>query len=153
LIDVHLRSVVKLPDVEYRGTPTLAKSIRKRTMTDKEISLVKAMLSKGIRNDAIHFYFNRADRLLSSGRIAQIRKKKYGASVVEASPDELELFLADWHARQATGDGQGAISPVAPGIITAMFIERAGPTCLNRLSASISGASAEIRPPRGAAEG
>ena len=30
---------------------------------------------------------------------------------------------------------------------------RAGPACLNRLSASISGASAGIRPPRGAAEG
>jgi hypothetical protein len=30
---------------------------------------------------------------------------------------------------------------------------RAGPGCLNRFSASISGASAGIRPPRGAAEG
>ena len=32
-------------------------------------------------------------------------------------------------------------------------LDRAGPACLNRLSASISGASAGIRPPRGAAEG
>ncbi len=32
-------------------------------------------------------------------------------------------------------------------------LKRAGPACLNRLSASISGASAGIRPPRGAAEG
>jgi hypothetical protein len=31
--------------------------------------------------------------------------------------------------------------------------ERAGPACLNRFSASISGGSAGIRPPRGAAEG
>jgi starch synthase (maltosyl-transferring) len=30
---------------------------------------------------------------------------------------------------------------------------RAGPACLNRISASISGASAGVRPPRGAAEG
>jgi Putative DNA-binding domain len=93
-------------------------------MTDQEIGIVKAMLSKGMRNDAIHFYFNRADRLLSSGRIAQIRKKKYGASVVEASPDELESFLADWQARQRTNSSHGTISPVAPGIISAMFIEK-----------------------------
>ena len=76
-------------------------------MTDQEISIVKVMLSKGMRNDAIHFYFNRADRLLSSGRIAQIRKNKYGATIVEATPDELESFLADWHARQTTNSGQG----------------------------------------------
>jgi hypothetical protein len=31
--------------------------------------------------------------------------------------------------------------------------QRAGPACLNRISASISGASAGVRPPRGAAEG
>jgi hypothetical protein len=93
-------------------------------MTDQEISIVKAMLSKGMRNDAIHFYFNRADRLLSSGRIAQIRKNKYGATIVEATPDELESFLADWHARQTTNIGQGTISPVAPNIISAMFVEK-----------------------------
>jgi hypothetical protein len=85
----------------------MVKSNRKRTMTDQEIGIVKAMLSKGMRNDAIHFYFNRADRLLSSGRIAQIRKNKYGASVVEATPDELESFLADWQARQTTNRGAG----------------------------------------------
>ena len=95
-------------------------------MTDQEISIVKAMLSKGMRNDAIHFYFNRADRLLSSGRIAQIRKNKYGASVVEASPDELESFLADWQARQATNSSPGSLSPVAPGILSAMFVEQDG---------------------------
>jgi hypothetical protein len=32
-------------------------------------------------------------------------------------------------------------------------VDRAGPGCLNRFPASISGASAGIRPPRGAAEG
>jgi hypothetical protein len=93
-------------------------------MTDQEIGIVKAMLSKGMRNDAIHFYFNRADRLLSSGRIAQIRKNKYGASVLEATPDELELFLTDWKARDTTNSGPDTLSPVAPGIISAMFVEQ-----------------------------
>ncbi|WP_456652103.1 IS4/Tn5 family transposase DNA-binding protein [Bradyrhizobium sp. LM2.3] len=36
---------------------------------------------------------------------------------------------------------------------SSLAVTRAGPACLNRLSASISGASAEVRPPRGAAEG
>src|ERR1700739_2294363 len=93
-------------------------------MTDQEISIVKALLSKGMRNDAIHFYFNRADRLLSSGRIAQIRKNKYGASVLEATPEELELFLTDWKARHTTNSGPDTLSPVAPGIISAMFVEQ-----------------------------
>jgi hypothetical protein len=119
--------VVNCPrEWELFGTRELAKSARKRTMTDEEIGIVKAMLSKGMRNDAIHFYFNRADRLISSGRIAQIRKKKYGASVAEVSPDELETFLTDWHARQTTNIGQGTISPVASGVMSAMFVERDG---------------------------
>src|SRR5882672_4579634 len=33
------------------------------------------------------------------------------------------------------------------------IVDRAGPGCLNKNSASISGASAGVRPPRGAAEG
>jgi hypothetical protein len=40
---------------------------RKRNITDEEIGLIKAMLK--IPNDKVHFYFNRADRLVSSGRI------------------------------------------------------------------------------------
>ncbi|MEQ8267792.1 MAG: ATP-binding protein [Parvibaculum sp.] len=71
-------------------------SKRQRTMTDKEIGLAKAMLNRGLRNDEIHFYFNRADRLISSGRIAQIKKNKYGASIAEASPEELNAFLLEW---------------------------------------------------------
>jgi ATP-dependent exoDNAse (exonuclease V) alpha subunit len=56
---------------------------------------------------------------------------------------------------------QGLIPDLSPpGIDTDFYFVqaedpeiRAGPACLNRLSASISGASAGIRPPRGAAEG
>jgi hypothetical protein len=70
----------------------IARSAELSTTSFSKSSELKAMLSKGMRNDAIHFYFNRADRLLCSGRIAQIRKNKYGVSVLEATPDELESF-------------------------------------------------------------
>jgi hypothetical protein len=46
---------------------------KSRSLSDDEIAIAKAMLRKGWRNDAIHYYFNRADRLISSGRIAQIK--------------------------------------------------------------------------------
>lgn len=48
-----------------------------------------------------------------------------------------------------------AISPSSPPKKPSRMpsAERAGSGCLNRFSASISGASAGIRPPRGAAEG
>jgi len=99
---------------------------RQRTMTDKEISLVKAMLKRGMKNDAIHFYFNRADRLISSGRIAQIKNGKYGASVEEAPPSALDTFLLEWEARQRTGLIVSPSSPVDRATILSMFNETAG---------------------------
>ena len=67
---------------------------KQRNLSDAEIAIVKAMLRKGWRNDVIHFYFNKPDRLISPGRITQIKKGKYGASVEEAQPEELEAFLS-----------------------------------------------------------
>jgi hypothetical protein len=97
-------------------------------MTDFEIGIAKAMLQKGMRNDAIHFHFhfNRSDRLISSGRIAQIRNGKYGASVAAADPDELESFLSDWKARQVGARSQGTASPVDPNLLSDMFSEKLG---------------------------
>lgn len=57
---------------------------KRRTMTDVEVGLVRAMLAKGMKNDQVHFYFNRVDRLISSGRIAQIRKAATLKTSVEA---------------------------------------------------------------------
>ena len=74
---------------------------KQRNLSDPEIGIVKAMLRKGWRNDVIHFYFNKPDRLISSGRITQIKKAKYGASVEEAPPEELEAFLAAWEDPEA----------------------------------------------------
>ncbi|WP_441255862.1 RNA-binding domain-containing protein [Tardiphaga sp. 285_C5_N1_2] len=97
---------------------------KQRSLTDSEIALVKAMLRKGWRNDAIHYYFNRSDRLISSGRIAQIKAEKYGASVEEALPEELDAFLASW------GDGSAerppAPSPVDQRVLRAMFVRAGG---------------------------
>jgi hypothetical protein len=62
----------------------------------EEVRARKAMLGNGWRNDAIHYYFSRPDRLISSGRIAQIEAGKYGAAVEEAQPEDLDgSFQAD----------------------------------------------------------
>ena len=98
----------------------MATGKRKRSLTDEEIGLVKAMLSKGMANDHIHFYFNRADRLISSGRIAQIKSGKYGAIVAEVSALEADTFIEFWHARQAAGSGKGPLSPTDEGVLQAM---------------------------------
>jgi adenine deaminase len=54
---------------------------KNRNMSDEEVGVVRAMLAKGMKNDHVHFYFNRADRLISSGRIAQIRNGSYAKDV------------------------------------------------------------------------
>lgn len=64
-----------------------------RSITDKEIGLIKALLARGERNVDIQFYFNRQDRPANSGRISQIRKGTYGPDVPQASETELDAFL------------------------------------------------------------
>ncbi len=54
---------------------------KNRNMSDEEVGVVRAMLAKGMKNDHVHFYFNRADRLINSGRIAQIRNGSYAKDV------------------------------------------------------------------------
>jgi hypothetical protein len=76
---------------------------RGRTMTDSEIALVKAMLERGMKNDVIHFFFNQPKRLISSGRITQIKQNKYGASVSQATQAELDAFLQAWEAQRKRG--------------------------------------------------
>jgi hypothetical protein len=71
---------------------------RKRNISDDEIALIKAMLRRDIPNDRIHFYFNRADRLVSSDRIKQ---GKYGKDLPEASESAVDAFLVDWKKRRS----------------------------------------------------
>lgn len=64
-----------------------------RTISDEEISLIKIMLDRGMKNRDIQFYFNRPDRPVNSGRITQIRKSEYGSKVPAATGVELNAFL------------------------------------------------------------
>jgi hypothetical protein len=93
-------------------------------MSDEEIGLIRAMLAKGMKNDQVHFYFNRADRLISSGRIAQIKSGSYAKDVVAADEDELQAFLAKWEADRLTVSPKVPYSPADVEYIQAMFEKR-----------------------------
>jgi hypothetical protein len=69
----------------------------KRSVSDDEIALIKAMLARGMKNKDIQFFFNRPDRSVNSGRITGIRKGSYGGAknVHPASDAELDKFLAE----------------------------------------------------------
>ena len=97
---------------------------KKRNMTDAEVSLVRAMLAKGMKNDAVHFYFNRVDRLISSGRITQIKDGSYAKEVAAASEDELAAFQDKWSAEHAAVYPRGPQSPTDIEYIEAMFEKR-----------------------------
>lgn len=68
----------------------------KRSITDDEIGLIKAMLSRGMANKAIQFYFNRQDRAVNSGRISGIKQRAYGPEVPKASDEALSAFIANF---------------------------------------------------------
>ena len=61
----------------------------KRSVTDTEIGLIKAMLARGMKNRDIQFYFNRQDRPVNSGRITQIRGGTYGTECAQATESEI----------------------------------------------------------------
>jgi len=70
----------------------------KRSITDEEIRIIKAMLARGMKNKDIQFFFNRPDRPVNSGRITGIRDGTYGGSIemAAATGDELEAFLSGY---------------------------------------------------------
>lgn len=69
----------------------------RRSITDEEIALIKAMLRRGMKNKDIQFFFNRPDRPVNSGRITGIAGGTYAQSVlIPAATDEtLDAFLSD----------------------------------------------------------
>ena len=89
----------------------------KRSITDKEIALIKAMLDRGMKNKDIQFFFNRPNRAVNSGRITQIRDGSYSNSAdITAAPEKgLDAFLA---ANRPSSD--------VPAIATSVFAEEAG---------------------------
>lgn len=40
----------------------------RRTITEMEIALIKAMISRGMKNKDIQFFFNRPERPVNTGR-------------------------------------------------------------------------------------
>lgn len=66
----------------------------RRSISDEEIGLIKALLERGVRNRDIQFYFNKPDRPVNSGRISQIRSGTYGREVPSADASALDAFLA-----------------------------------------------------------
>ncbi len=85
----------------------------KRSVTDAEIGLIKAMLARGMKNKDIQFFFNRPDRPVNSGRITGIRKGTYGPSVPTASSDEFDRFLNRY---QRVPIGMAVPTPANPTI-------------------------------------
>lgn len=70
--------------------------MRSRSITDREISLIKAMLARGMRNRDIQFYFNRQDRPVNSGRITGIKSGTYGPEVPAADDATLDDYLEEF---------------------------------------------------------
>jgi hypothetical protein len=77
-----------------------------------------------MKNDQVHFYFNRADRLISSGRIAQIKDGTYAKDVSAATEAELDTFLAKWNIEHVSTYRKGPLSPTDVDYIEAMFEKR-----------------------------
>ena len=77
----------------------------KRSITDEEIGLIKAMLARGMANKAIQFYFNRQDRAVNSGRISGIKHNGYGPEVPKASDEALSAFIADFASPELSAPG------------------------------------------------
>ncbi|WAJ31261.1 ATP-binding protein [Antarcticirhabdus aurantiaca] len=103
----------------------------RRSITDYEIALIKALDARGMRNKDIQFLFNRPDRAVNTGRISTIAKGTYSnsADIPAAADAVLDVFLASRSttpggagpAREATADD----GPLADGTILRMFGERA----------------------------
>ncbi len=95
----------------------------KRSITDEEIGLIKAMLARNMRNRDIQFYFNRQDRPVNSGRISQIRGGTYGAEVPVAEDGDIDAFLAAF-APADVGVVVGAAAPPARQTVADVARER-----------------------------
>lgn len=68
-------------------------------LTDREIAIVKTMLSEGMIASDIHFYFNRKDRVINLGRISEIKNGRNKASkrIPPASKEEMNEFISSFN--------------------------------------------------------
>jgi hypothetical protein len=95
----------------------------KRSITDTEIALIKAMLGRKMKNSDIQLYFNRPDRKVNSGRITGIGNGTYSNSkaIVAATPSELDAFLANPSPLVPAGSAQPDDDPLSQANIAGHF--------------------------------
>lgn len=95
----------------------------KRSITDVEIGLIKAMLGQKMKNSDIQLYFNRPDRKVNSGRITGIGNGSYSNSkaIAAATTAELDAFLSN----AASSASAQPDDPLAQARISAHFTEGA----------------------------
>ncbi|MBJ7576953.1 ATP-binding protein [Devosia sp. MC532] len=110
--------------------------MRTRSISDKEIAIIKAMIRRSMANKDIQFFFNRPDRSVNSGRISGIRNGSYSNSgeIAAATDEELEAFLrafepdgvsASISVPQASEAGLVS-DPVSAATLRGMFYEANG---------------------------
>lgn len=122
----------------------------RRSITDNEIGLIKAMLRRGMRNRDIQFYFNRQDRPVNSGRITGINTGTYGPEVAEATDAALDAFLAGFAPAEVgvVVEAGAAREPTLAEKAVARFVQREGGWFLADGETSDQECKAEFNPRR-----
>lgn len=102
-----------------------------RTITDEEISLMKAMINRGMKNKDVQFFFNRPNRPVNSGRISGIRAGTYSnsADIEPATDNGLDAFLAKFKPTEVSATvsvpssavSKAAGGPTNPATLASMF--------------------------------
>lgn len=111
----------------------------KRSITDAEIALIKALSARGMKNKDIQFFFNRPDRPVNSGRITEIKDGSYSdaVSIPAADNKSLDAFLSTFNATGVTASvklpGTSSSAPPESGpmgkaALADMFEKQAGGT-------------------------
>lgn len=114
---------------------------QKRSISDDEIALIKAMAARGTKNKDIQFFFNHPDRSVNSGRITGIKDGSYSnsASIPPADDNDLDAFLETFKATGVTASvkvpGAGSSTPPDSGpvgelVLAEMFEKKVGGTWL-----------------------
>lgn len=101
----------------------------RRTISDEEIALIKAMLRRGMDKTTIQSYFTHPDRPVNYGRITNIEQGTYGPDIVAAEDAELDKYLEEWRRRRDVSAQSVAeqaldlssLGPVDPRRLVALF--------------------------------
>jgi Schlafen, AlbA_2 len=95
----------------------------KRSITDREIALIKAMIARGHKNKDIQFFFNRPNRPVNTGRISTIGKGTYSNSskIPAASDAELDSFLLGSMSREPGASPHQQFGPNPAEVVRALF--------------------------------